>query len=142
MNDLDKSIFKTLFREVCQKGFDFPLTKTLTETDSRLLSNKIFEKTGLVIGAKSLKNYSFFVINSESKEAGNENPSVATLDTLARYVLNAPYTDEIKRKNYEAHFPYWFQYRSRFSQSKPQPAVKEESRWRSRSFTSILPLSD
>ena len=52
-----------------------------------------------------------------------ENPSAATLDTLARYVLNAPYTDEIQRKKKESHHPYWFQYKSKFSST----AIKKRS---------------
>jgi hypothetical protein len=121
MNELDKSIFIKLFSEAYLKCFGYPLSSFLTETDSKVLSNKIFESTGLVIGAKSIKNYSFFVLNSKSKSK-KENPSVATLDTLARYVLEAPYTDEIKRKDKEGHYPYWFQYRTRFSDGIPYPA--------------------
>lgn len=128
MNELDKSIFITLFREACQKAFGFPLSSPLTETDSKLLSNKILESTGLVIGAKSIKNYSFFILNSKSKEARKENPSAATLDTLARYVLDAPYTDELKRKENESHYPYWFQYRNRFSDNMPRRYVFRWSR--------------
>src|SRR5690606_14688613 len=103
----------SLFKEACEKCFGFPLLSPLSEADSKLLSNKILEHTGLVIGAKSIKNYSFYVLNAQ--EAKKENPSVATLDTLARYVLDAPYTDEVQRKKHESHYPYWFQYRSRFS---------------------------
>lgn len=118
MNELNRTIFDALFRDACLKCFGFPLKTILTETDSKLLSAKIFESTGLVIGPKSIKNYSAFVLNN-NKESRNENPSAATLDTLARYVLDAPYTDEIQRKDKESHFPYWFQYRSRFSDSYP-----------------------
>lgn len=112
MKNLNKTVFIRLFKEACLKCFGFPLTSTLSEADSKLLSNTIFEHTGLVIGAKSIKNYSLYVLNT--KDSKRENPSVATLDTLARYVLDAPYTDEIQRKNNESHYPYWFQYRSRF----------------------------
>jgi hypothetical protein len=113
MNRLNAKIFITLFREVCQKCFGFPLITPLSETDSRLLSTTILEKTGLVIGARSIKNYSIYIV--KGKGSSKENPSAATLDTMARYVLDAPYTTEIQRKNRESHFPYWFQYRSRFS---------------------------
>ena len=115
MTEQDRTIFVTLFRETCQKAFGFPLGSVLTEADCKLLSNKIFESTGLVIGAKSLKNYSSFIVTSSR----TENPSVATLDTLARYVLDAPHTDEVLRKDTESHYPYWFQYRSRFSATLP-----------------------
>jgi hypothetical protein len=114
MKDQNESIFISLFHEACLKCFGTPLTEPLSETDSKQLSNAVNETTGLVIGLKSIKNYSLYVLNpSETKK---ENPSIATLDTLARYVLNAPETDELKRKKTEAHHPYWFQYRSRFPQ--------------------------
>jgi hypothetical protein len=130
MNELDKKIFVSLFKQACLKCFGFPLTSFLTETDSKLLSNKIFESTGLVIGAKSIKNYSLFVLSTKSNDIRKENPSVATLDTLARYVLDAPYTDEVQRKETEGHYPYWFQYRTRFSstssnQEKLNPNLKK-----------------
>ncbi len=113
MKDLDIKAFCSLFSEAFRKCFGHPLTSTLSESESKQFSNQLLEKTGLVIGAKSLKNYSQFVLlKSEGK---SENPSIATLDTLARYVLDAPYTDESKRKENENYFPYWFEYRDRFA---------------------------
>ena len=109
----NETLFNTLFQEVCQKCFGHPLTQPLSETDSKVLVNSIFEQTGLVIGVKSIKNYSQYVTNPDGTK--KENPSVATLDTLARYVLNAPYTTEIQRKKNESHYPFWFQYKNRFS---------------------------
>jgi hypothetical protein len=39
-------------------------------------------------------------------------------------VLGAPYTDEIKRKNYESHFPFWFDYsRANTKTDSIKPAV-------------------
>lgn len=108
MNDESKKVFFRLFKEAIAKCFGHALQQALTETESKLLYNEIFEATGLVIGWKSLKNYSLFVLNENGKE---ENPSTATLDTLARYVLNAPYTTETERKTNESHFPYWFKYK-------------------------------
>lgn len=102
--------FISLFKEAFKKCFGFELTEPLSETESRHFGNKIFQETGLVIGAKSLKNYSFYIVNKN--ESKHENPSVATLDTLARYVLEAPYTDELKRKENESNHPYWFQYQN------------------------------
>jgi len=116
-NRINESAFISLFKESCLKCFGHPLTEPLTETDSKQLSNAIFEQTGLVIGVKSIKNYSQYVFNSGIGKP--ENPSTATLDTLSRYVLNAPFTDEIKRKEKEAHFPWWFQYRSNFVTANP-----------------------
>ena len=120
MNDLDDSAFTALFREACQKCFGIPLKEPLSETESKLFSGKIFDQTGLVIGPKSIKNYSSFIIRNGKEE----NPSVATLDTLARYVLNAPYTDEVQRKNKESHYPYWFQYKNQFYTSLKKPVKK------------------
>jgi hypothetical protein len=126
MTDVNDTVFTGLFKAAYQKCFGFALTAVLTETESRHFGNTIFEDTGLVIGAKSLKNYSLYILGGA--ETRHENPSVATLDTLARYVLNAPYTDEIHRKDKEAHYPYWFQYKNTFSntpgtktQKKPSP---------------------
>jgi hypothetical protein len=115
-------VFIELFREVCRISFGQSLTEPLSETDSRLVANAIFEKTGLVIGVKSIKNYSHYVLNP--RETKKENPSTATLDTLARYVLGAPATDEPSRKRNEGHYPYWFRYRSQTLPEKDLPKIK------------------
>lgn len=117
MKDLNRPVFIDLFKKACEKCFGVPLTAPLSETDSKLLSTKIFEQTGLVIGVKSIKNYSQYVLGQH--ETKQENPSVATLDTFARYVLGAPYTSELQRKDKEDHHPYWFQYRRDFMAEKP-----------------------
>jgi hypothetical protein len=122
MNDLDASAFAALFKEAYQRCFGHPMENSMSETESKLFSGKIFDQTGLVIGQKSIKNYSFYILNSS--DGKGENPSVATLDTLARYVLNAPYTDEIQRKNKESHYPYWFQYKDQFYKSLKKPGKK------------------
>src|SRR5450432_3029520 len=113
MKDLSNEAFISLFKGAFQKCFGYPLANHVSETESKHFANKIFEETGLVIGAKSVKNYSLYLLNSS--DAKQENPSVATLDTLARYILNAPYTDELQRKAKEGHFPYWFQYKSKIT---------------------------
>ena len=110
MNEPNNAAFKSLFKDAYQKCFGAPLHEASSETESKHLGNKIFEATGLVIGAKSLKNYSQYV--AYGNETRPENPSVATLDTLARYVLNAPYTTEVQRKDNEGHYPYWYHYKS------------------------------
>jgi hypothetical protein len=110
MNDLENKAFISLFKACFQKCFGFAFSSALSETESKHLGNTIFEATGLVIGAKSLKNYSAYIANQGA--AKQENPSTATLDTMARYILDAPYTDEIKRKDKENHFPWWFQYKN------------------------------
>lgn len=103
-----RKVFFVLFKKATIKCFGHHLQQALTETESKQLYNQIFDATGLVIGWKSLKNYSLFILNENGKE---ENPSIASLDTLARYVLNAPYTTETERKTNETHFPYWFKYK-------------------------------
>lgn len=126
MKDLDHTVFVKLLNEAHTKCFGHPMTTPLSETESKLLCNRILEQTGLVIGVKSVKNYSAYILNSA--EAKKENPSVATLDTLARYVSDAPYTDEVRRKTHEAHYPYWFQYKNKLS---GQPARSDAGgNWR------------
>jgi hypothetical protein len=80
MRKHDKAVFDSLFREACLKCFGYPLSSPLSETDSKLLSNRILDQTGLVIGAKSIKNYSFY-LHDRNITSREENPSVATLDT-------------------------------------------------------------
>lgn len=124
MNDLDASVFEDLFKKAFQKCFGHPIANPLSETESKLLSNEILDNTGLVIGPKSIRNYSSYVMNSpDSKE---ENPSIATLDTLSRYVVDAPYTDETQRKDKESHYPYWFRYKDQFIRSAEK---SERKKW-------------
>ena len=110
MNRLETDPFVLLFRAAYRKCYNSDLRAPLSEAESRHLSNEILEKTGLVIGAKSIKNYSIYAVGKS--EGKPENPSVATLDTFARYVLHGPYTDEPARKKTEGHFPYWFRFKS------------------------------
>jgi hypothetical protein len=112
MDSLDLLAFAGLFREAFLKCFGYPLKDPLTETESKLFYNKIFEQTGLTVGWKSIKNYSFFIVTDAPGK--QENPSVATLDTLSRYVLGAPYITEPERKKHEPHYPYWFRYKEQF----------------------------
>ncbi|WP_375418437.1 hypothetical protein [uncultured Hymenobacter sp.] len=109
-NERNEAAFISLFKETCRRGLGHSLTTPLSEAESKVLSAAIFEQTGLVVGGKSLKNYSLYVL--KSAEGKQENPSVATLDTLARFILGAPYSDEAQRKSNEGHYPYWFRYRS------------------------------
>lgn len=122
-NDLDASAFVELFKESYAKCFGYPLKTFLSESESKLFSNEILERTGLIIGWKSLKNYSRYFLNDPAGK--QENPSIATLDTLARYVLNAPPTDEIQRKDKESHYPYWFEHKDRFYKSSRKTIPKK-----------------
>lgn len=106
----NEAVFSSLFEAVCRRGLGQPLNAPLSEADSKLLAAAILEQTGLVVGSKSLKNYALYLLHRT--EGKRENPSTATLDTLARFVLQAPHTDEVRRKTHEGHYPYWFQYRS------------------------------
>lgn len=119
MNDSDKQVFIMLFNEACENCFGFRVSLPISEPDCKYMSNKILEKTGLVIGAKSLRNYSFFV--SDNADSKAENPSVATLDTLARYVLDAPVIDEATRQEKESDYPYWFWYRKKRTERLNRP---------------------
>jgi hypothetical protein len=126
MNEADFNVFDTLFREACHKCFGHPLAEPLTETESRLMYARILEDTGLVIGWKSIKNYSLFL--SSPAVAKPENPSVATLDTLSRYVMGAPYMTELERKKEAGYYPYWYQYKARWILRCGTPAEGERGR--------------
>jgi hypothetical protein len=115
MGEPDFSIFSALFREAYLRCFKQLLSQPLTETESKLFHQQVLDCTGLTVGWRSLKNYSFFVLDNSR----NENPSIASMDTLARYVLQAPYTNEIARKDQESHHPYWFLYREKQLSAKP-----------------------
>jgi hypothetical protein len=123
MNNPDTLAFAALFKEAYLRCFGQALQNPLSETESKLLCNQVLEQTGLSIGWKSVKNYSFFILDNQASKS--ENPSVATLDTLARYVLRAPYTTEIKRKNEESHYPYWFLYKEQFNRSQKNNTPKK-----------------
>jgi hypothetical protein len=123
MIEPDFLIFGRLFKEAYQKCFGQAMVVPLTETESKIFCNRVLDQTGLSIGWKSVKNYSIFI--TDAVAAKKENPSVATLDTLARYVLQAPYTNEIRRKNDESHHPYWFLYRERYNKSETEITVKK-----------------
>ena len=123
MKDVDARVFAGLFRDAYQKCFSHDLSAPLTESESHHFSNEILEKTGLVIGWKSLKNYSHFVLSTPGHTP--QNPSISTLDTLARYVADAPPTDEVRRKQDERHFPYWFQYKEAFLASNHPEGLDE-----------------
>ncbi|RFS16577.1 hypothetical protein [Emticicia sp. C21] len=115
MSSIDEKAFFRLFHEAHEKCFWKSLTTPLSETESKHFSNEILERTGLVVGWKSIKNYSLHILNPGTNK--QENPSTATLDTFARYVTNAAKTDEANRKKNEAHFRYWYNYRDTYARS-------------------------
>src|SRR4051812_45108670 len=120
----DAEAFARLFRDAYRKCFASPFTTPLTETESHRLSVEIAESTGLEIGWKTLKNYSSFLLGRSGRV---ENPSVATLDTLARYVAGAPRTDEARRRASERHYPYWFRFRDSLREEPLAPPREETS---------------
>ncbi len=122
MDELDLLAFAALFAEAYQKCFALAFVRPVTETEAKIFCNKILDQTGLSVGWKSVKNYSIFLLDGTASR--QENPSVATLDTLARYVLGAPYTTEIQRKNDESHYPYWFMYREKFAANRKNGKTK------------------
>lgn len=114
MDEFDRRVFAHLLNAVAQKALGHPLNRPLSESESKHLSNNIQQRTGLIIGWRSLKNYTQFLLSTTPDKL--ENPSPATLDTLSRYVLEAPVTTESGRKRDENQFHYWFRYRE---QTKP-----------------------
>ncbi len=126
MNRTEQNAFSRLFSEAYEKCFSKHLHTPLSENESRHLSNEVLEQSGLVIGWKSIKNYSFYVLHPDT--AKQENPSVATLDTLARYVANAPRTDEAGRRKNEGHFGYWYNYLDAYvKEQEPQAGGKTQT---------------
>jgi hypothetical protein len=127
MNDLDEQAFKQLFRESYEKCFGHALLQPMNETECKLFYTQIFDATGLVIGWKSLKNYSSFIL--EGTSAKPENPSVASLDSLARYLANAPYSSEPERKDNESHYPYWFSFKEKFHRAKQKQTITHPKKY-------------
>ena len=123
----DPKAFARLFGDAYRRCFSRPFTAPLTESESHRFSVEIAESTGLELGWKSLKNYSSYLLGSGGR---TENPSVPTLDTLARYVAGAPTTTEEHRRTRERHYPYWFRYRDalRRTDSPDAPATRRKSR--------------
>lgn len=125
MDELEVSAFTNLFKAVFEKCFGHPPDTPMSESESKHLSNTLEEKTGLVVGWKSIKNYSAFVLSAVPDK--KENPSPATLDTLARYVFNAPLTTEVQRRKNESHYPYWFRYKEQSGHPAKQPPAQKRS---------------
>jgi len=115
MSKTDEKAFFRLFLEAYEKCFWKSMDTPISETESKYFSNDIQERTGLVISKKSIKEYSFYILNSNT--AQQDLPSPAILDTLARYITNASKTDEVTRKKKETQFKYWQNYRDTFAKA-------------------------
>jgi hypothetical protein len=112
MNDPNEPVFENLFKETYQKYFGHPMTNPLSENESREFSKEIYLVTGLLVPAAYLTNYAAYILcTPESRQV---NPSAAILDTLVRYLEEAPLTIEEEGKRNGAYFPYWFKYRDGF----------------------------
>lgn len=123
MKPSDEPVFEKLFNDAYQKFFSREMTTALSEIESKLFSDDILEDTGLLIDAEHIQNYSSFIL--ATPESKLENPPVSTLDTLARYVVGAPHTDHLQRRQNESHYPYWFKYKDNFSRENPS----ENKKW-------------
>lgn len=128
MTPTELHAFAQVFKAVCAKCFGRAVAQPLSEPESRHLSHEIEEQTGLVVGWKSLKNYSVFVLHPET--AKPENPSAATLDTLARYLAGAPATNEARRKREGTNASFWFRYLEQYGEpdQQPPPAPPQKKR--------------
>lgn len=120
MEQKDFKVFSLLYREAYSRCFGLSLAQPLTETEGKLFERQLLDTTGLVIGWRNLKNYSILILDENKRE----NPPVSSMDTLARYVLKAPYTNEIERKKNESHHPYWYLYRERHLARAVEPEIK------------------
>ncbi|HMK39458.1 MAG TPA: hypothetical protein VK569_08960, partial [Bacteroidota bacterium] len=63
MNDFPPPAFAALFKEAVEKCFRQPLERPLSEVESKRFASEILEHTGLVLGWKSLKNYSLYLLD-------------------------------------------------------------------------------
>lgn len=115
MSKTDEKAFFRLFLEAYEKCFWKSMDTPISETESKYFSNDIQERTGLVISKKSIKDYSFYILNANTTT--QDLPSPAILDTLARYITNASKTDEVTRKKNETQFKYWQTYRDTFAKA-------------------------
>jgi hypothetical protein len=68
MNDLDFLVFAGLFMGAYTKCFGHAIKNPMTETESKIFCNRILEQTGLSIGWKSIKNYSFFIAGASANK--------------------------------------------------------------------------
>lgn len=123
MKKQDEPAFENLFYEAYEKYFGRTMAVPLSENESQLFSKEIGERTGLLISPVNLSNYSAYILcTPESRQV---YPSIATLDTLARYYGNAPVTNEEERKQNESHYPYWFRYKDSFNRKTQVPNKKK-----------------
>ncbi|MCB0836711.1 MAG: hypothetical protein KDD99_08640 [Bacteroidetes bacterium] len=100
-------IVRQLLTEVIQKGLSSPL-RLLKSGEAETLSVYISEETGQRISGKSIRE---FVKNVLSQGERGSKPSLASLDILARYILeiDKDSVDDVSLVNYQS----WFDYKKR-----------------------------
>ena len=97
--------FKLLMQNVYFKA-SYSALKKLSETEANSLAVLIEERTGMTISGKTIINF----INAILKDTPNKiNPSLVSLDTLARYCLDIPRGSDQERKK-QNNYIYWYQY--------------------------------
>lgn len=115
MQQADEAAFKQLFRDACRRCFGLNPIVPLSAVESKRFCAHVLEETDLVIGWKTVQGYSLQIHLDIPDEGRRIHPSGATLEALARYVL------EVRRAEAppEGRYPYWFQYREDFRRQLP-----------------------
>jgi len=109
----DLQIFIALFQQACLRCFGQLPATPLDAAASAHMSHVVHQSTGLFLSARIIQQYAAFAL--AQKTALTETPSGASLDTLARYVMDAPYTTEAERKTREGYFPYWHLFKAQYA---------------------------
>jgi hypothetical protein len=115
--NLDDAAFKQLFRDAHTRCFGYELSAPLSETESKTFCTRVLDQTGLVIGWKSVKNYSAYARPEPSQGGKRENPSLANRETLARYVFDTADSDL-----QDAPYVNWLRYRESYYRQLPTKA--------------------
>lgn len=113
MDAPDLQIFIALFQQACLRCFGQLPATPLDAAASAHMSHVVHQSTGLFLSTRIIQHYAAFALAQET--AITETPSGASLDTLARYVMDAPYTTEAERKTREGYFPYWHLFKAQYT---------------------------
>lgn len=109
----DLQIFIALFQQACLRCFGQLPATPLDAAASAHMSHVMHQSTGLFLSARIIQHYAAFALAPAATIT--ETPSGASLDTLARYVMDAPYTTEAERKTREGYFPYWHLFKAQYA---------------------------
>lgn len=118
----DLQAFISLFQQACLRCFGQLPTNPLDAAASAHMSHTVHQSTGLFLNARIIQHYAAFALVPGA--AITETPSGASLDTLARYIMEAPYTTETERKTREGHFPYWHLFKAQYTASGEHTAAE------------------